>query len=238
MNIYLVRHAQSRQNVNDNERDNHPFPPEVAEYEENDFSLTEKGHNQADKTGIRLAEKNFTAILCSPMHRTVATAYGIVKHQKENKTVELINDLVERGIFDYAGMPTEILRGLYPNINIIPCPTPTPTGGKFTYTLDEMYDPKELTKRARRVTKYIEERFDNNDTVLIVSHGDFLGRYLIPCLLHIPDGAIEQFNEHGFGCGNASISKIVFNKKSGTSILAFLSDTVHLQDGHETAKIN
>ncbi len=237
MNIYFVRHAQSRQNINESDRPNHPVLPEVAEYEENDFSLTAKGHAQADLAGKRLSCIDFNTILCSPMHRTIATANGIVRHQKNNKTIEIINDIVERGIFDYAGIPTEIISKIYPDINIIPCPNPTPTGGKYTYSLDEMYDPAELIKRARRVVKYVEERFEDTDKILIVSHGDFLGRYLIPAFIHMPDDAMEIFSQNGLGCGNASITKVIYNKEKGTSILAFLDDTIHLQEGHETAKV-
>ena len=80
MNIYFVRHAQSRQNVNDPQ--NHPFLPEVAEYEENDFSLTAKGEMQADLAGQRLSQIDLTAIICRPMHRTLYTANGIIRHQK------------------------------------------------------------------------------------------------------------------------------------------------------------
>ena len=100
-----------------------------------------------------------------------------------------------------------------------------------------MYDPAELIKRARRVVKYVEERFEDTDKILIVSHGDFLGRYLIPAFIHMPDDAMDLLSKNGFGCSNGSISKVIYNKEKGTSILAFLDDTVHLQDGHATAKV-
>ena len=111
MQVYLVRHAQSRQNVNDPE--NHPYRPEVEEYERGryeygDYSLTEFGHWQADRAGRRLAQIEFDAALCSPLHRHVATANGILRYQK-NKKLELINDLFEKGIHSYAGMPIDLL---------------------------------------------------------------------------------------------------------------------------------
>ena len=62
MKVYLVRHAQSRQNVGDPE--NHPFRPEVAQYEDGDVSLTANGHQQADLTGRRLASIDFDALFC------------------------------------------------------------------------------------------------------------------------------------------------------------------------------
>ena len=235
MFIYFVRHAQSRQNVNDPE--NHPFLPEVAEYEENDFSLTAKGEQQADLAGQRLAQIDFTAMICSPMHRTLSTMNGIVRYQQNNKTVEIINDVVEKGIYDYAGMPLELMQKLFPDMNIIPCPNPTPTGGKYVYTLEEMYDKNELIARARRVVRYVKNRFEDTDKILIVSHGDFLGRYLIPSFLEMPDDAMDIFHNSGVSCANASISKVRYDKKNNTSTLSFLNDCVHLDVGHGDFKI-
>ena len=40
MFVYVVRHAQSRGNVDDPE--NHPFPPELAAYENDDPSLPKR----------------------------------------------------------------------------------------------------------------------------------------------------------------------------------------------------
>ena len=102
-------------------------------------SLTEKGHQQADLTGRRLASIDFDAILCGPLHRHIATANGIIRYQKNCKKLELINDLLEKGIHSYAGMPIELLRSLYPDMEIIPCPNPSPTGGKFIYSLEHLY---------------------------------------------------------------------------------------------------
>ena len=235
MNIYFVRHAQSRQNVKDPE--NHPFLPEVAEYEENDFSLTAKGEKQADLAGQRLAQVDFTAMICSPMHRTLSTINGIVRYQQNNKTVEIINDVVERGIHSYAGMPIELMRKLFPDMNLIPCPNPTPTGGKYIYTVDEMYNKDDLIARARRVVKYVKNRFNDDDKILIVSHGDFLGRYLLPAFLELPDDAMDIFHESGFGCENAAISKIRYSKKNNSTTLVFLNDYIHLTEEHGNFKI-
>ena len=144
---------------------------------------------------------------------------------------------MEKGIFNYAGMPFELMQKLFPDMNIIPCPNPTPTGGKYIYTLEEMYDKDELIARARRVVKYVKERFSDDDKVLIVSHGDFLGRYLIPSFLDMPDDAMELFHVSGVACENASISKVRYNKKKGTTVLAFLNDCIHLDHGHGDFKL-
>ncbi|MBR6558231.1 MAG: histidine phosphatase family protein [Clostridia bacterium] len=224
MKVYLVRHAQSRQNVGDPE--NHPFRPEVAQYEDGDFSLTEKGHQQADLTGRRLASIDFDAILCGPLHRHIATANGIIRYQKNCKKLELINDLLEKGIHSYAGMPIELLRSLYPDMEIIPCPNPTPTGGKYTYSLEEMYDMVEMRERARRVERYLTARFPDEATILIISSGDFMRRSLIPSLMRLPDQVIDKFT--GFGCHNGSVGRVDLNKDGRRSSCVLLNDTSHL----------
>ncbi|MBQ2826092.1 MAG: histidine phosphatase family protein [Clostridia bacterium] len=224
MKVYLVRHAQSRQNVGDPE--NHPFRPEVAQYEDGDVSLTAKGHQQADLTGRRLASIDFDAILCGPLHRHIATANGIIRYQKNCKKLELINDLLEKGIHSYAGMPIELLRSLYPDMEIVPCPNPTPTGGKFTYSLEEMYDMVEMRERARRVERYLTARFPDDATILIISSGDYMRRCLIPCLMRLPDQVIDKFT--AFGCHNCSVGRVDLHKDGRRSSCVLLNDTSHL----------
>ncbi|MBR5454130.1 MAG: histidine phosphatase family protein [Clostridia bacterium] len=228
MHIYLVRHAQSRQNVNDPE--NHPYRPEVEQYEQpiyefGDYSLTEYGHKQADLTGRRLAQIEFDAALCSPLHRHVATANGILRYQK-NKKLELINDLFEKGIHSYGGMPIDLLRYLYPDIEIIPCPNPSPTGGKFIYSLEEMYDMVEMRERGRRVEKYLANRFSDDAKVLVVSSGDFIHRSLLPCLMRLPDQVIDIAT--GFSCHNCSIAHIELHPDGIHSTCLKVNDTAHL----------
>ncbi|MBP5236227.1 MAG: histidine phosphatase family protein [Clostridia bacterium] len=227
MKVYLVRHGESRQNVDDTE--NHPYRPEVEPYENwtyNDWSLTKHGERQADLVGRRLASVDFDAIMCGPLHRQIATAYGIIRHQKRCKKLEIINDLLEKGIHSYAGMPIELLRSFFPDMEIVPCPNPTPTGGKFTYSLEEMYDMVEMRERGRRIEKYLTERFPDNATVLLVSSGDFMGRSLIPCLMRLPDQVIDICTT--FSCHNASLSRIDLASDGRRSSCKLLNDTAHL----------
>ena len=88
MYVYVIRHGQSRANVGDPE--NHPFLPAVRDYEEKDPSLTDLGRKQADLAGRRLSGIDFDAILCGPLHRHLETAYGVVRHQKRNKEIEIL----------------------------------------------------------------------------------------------------------------------------------------------------
>ncbi len=234
MQIYLVRHAEARSNVADPE--NHPFLPEVAEYEEIDSSLTELGYAQADRTGIRLASIEFDAILSSPLHRQVATANGIIRHQKTCKKLELVNDLFEAGVIDYSGMPIELLQSLYPECEIVPSPDPDPSGSKKTYCFEEMLTPVILAERARRVEKYVSSRFPNSAKVLLVSSGDFMSHYLIPALLRLPERTVNAGVE--YLCGNCAVARIDLNADGRRASVVLMNDTTHLDvDIEEIPKI-
>ena len=111
-------------------------------------------------------------------------------------------------------------------MEIVPCPNPTPTGGKFTYSLEEMYDMVEMRERGRRIEKYLTERFPDNATVLLVSSGDFMGRSLIPCLMRLPDQVIDICTT--FSCHNASLSRIDLASDGRRSSCKLLNDTAHL----------
>ena len=225
MEVYLVRHAESRQNVGDPE--NHPYSPLVKDYEDGDFSITARGEKQADLTGQCLSKVDFDYAFCSPLHRHVATMNGILRHQKNCKRVELLIDLFEKGIHSYSGMPTEILSQLYPDIEIVPCPNPTPTGGKYSYSLEEMYDMIELRKRARRVERYLTSRFLGKEKILIVSSGDFIGRFLTSALLRLPDQVIDKATS--FGAANCSVARFTLHEGGIRSGCHYLNDTSHLK---------
>ena len=224
MQIYLVRHAEARHNMPDPE--NHPYRPEVAEYEDRDPSLTEYGYKQAELTGIRLSTVEFDAVFASPMHRQVATANAIIRHQTSCKKLELLNDLYEKGTFDYEGMPIELLRSLYTDCEIVQSPDPDPSGSKKIYTYDEMMETEPLVDRGRRVERYLTERFDPKAKILLVSSGDFMSHYLIPALLRFPKRTTLAGVE--YRCDNCSVARIDLNKDGRRSDCVLLNDTTHL----------
>ena len=224
MQIYLVRHAEARSNVPDPE--NHPFLEAVAKYETEDPSLTALGRHQADLTGKALASVEFDAILSSPLHRQIATAAAIAGYQKKCRKIELVNDLFELGVTDYPCIPTELLQSLYPQAEIAAPSDPDPSGSKKTYGYEEMLTPIPLTERARRVERYLTRRFKNNETVLVVSSGDFMGHYLIPAILRLPDEVIRQRVE--FHCNNCAITQIILNDDGIHSSCAKVNDISHL----------
>lgn len=226
MKVYVVRHAQSRQNVHDPE-DAAYVRPEVKEYESRDYSLTPHGEDQADRAGRRLSQVKFDAVFCGPLHRHIATANAILRYQEECKTIEILSDLTEIDVPDYQGMPPELLKKLFPDINIIPCPDPPPTGGKMTYSEEELGDWINERKRAQRVERYLTERFKGKENILIISSVNFFGRVLAPSLLRMSDETIDKCT--GFGCDNGSIGCFLLYP-SGTDSRCFcINDTVHLR---------
>ena len=89
-----------------------------------------------------------------------------------------------------------------------------------------MLTPIPLTERARRVERYLTRRFKNNETVLVVSSGDFMGHYLIPAILRLPDEVIRQRVE--FHCNNCAITQIILNDDGIHSSCAKVNDISHL----------
>ena len=228
MNVYVVRHAQSRGNVEDQER--HPFRPEVAEYEDRDPSLTALGRNQADRLGRRLSQINFDYIFTGPMHRHFETSYGIIRHQKKCKTVEIIPDLTETDHESRHHIPLDILNVLYPEMEIIPSPIPQRTGGPAPegFTEDDK-TPDGYLRRARRVIKFLKENIPDKSNVLLVTSSMFGGCVLMPTMMGASD---EEVNgSMPFDFNNASVSLITFRNWEcfgEFSTCEFANDIAHL----------
>ena len=221
MRMFVIRHAESWQNVN--KTADHPCDPRVAEYESRDYSLTEKGIDQADRAGRRLSGVKLDAIFCGPLHRHVATANEILKHQTELKTVEILSDLTESDVSDYPGMPTELLCDLFPNIEIVRH-LPSVTGGKKSYSSSELCDRVSERKRANRVVKYLRNRFPNGGNIAIIASVNFFGSTLGSVIMELSDEMVDRVT--GFGCDNGSIS--LFRSIEGHTEAYFVNDVLHL----------
>ncbi len=224
MYVYIVRHAQSRGEVNDKEH--YSFDFRLRDFEEKDPSLTPTGLKQAARLAARLSHVEFDAVLCAPLHSHIATANEILKLQK-NKKIEIINDLLETHIHDYAGIPTEILSNLYPDIEIIPCPDPTPTGGHYLLARQESFDPQERLIRARRVEKYITARFPADANVLVLTSAVFGGKSLLPAIMRTLPPNPDAIS---FRCDAASVSKIELRADKLSSTCIYVNDKVHLKE--------
>ncbi len=228
MNIYVVRHAQSRGNVNDPE--NHPYLPEVEAFEERDPSLTELGRRQADLCGQRLSQIDFDYIFVGPLHRHLETAYGIVRHQKKNKTVEIIPDLTECGHETRNSIPLDILNKIFPEMEIIPSPYPQRTGGPAPEGFTDEDDTADgYLVRAHRVDKFLHENFDSKANILLVTSSMFAGCVLMPVMMGASD---EEVNgSMPYDMNNASISLIHYGHWDfcgDFSRCEFANDVAHL----------
>ncbi len=228
MNIYIVRHAQSRGNVENPE--NHPYLPELEKYELRDPSLTEKGRWQADRLGQRLSQVNFDYIFSGPLHRHLETAYGVVRHQKNCKTVEIIPDLTEVYHEDRYGIPLDILTATMPDMEIIPSPDPTRTGGPMPCDVTEDDNtPEGYSRRAHRVIDFLKANIPEKSNVLIVTSRLFGGAVLIPHLLGASDEEVK--NSMPFDFHNAAVSLISFRHRDSSSsypFCNFANDVAHL----------
>lgn len=223
MYVYVVRHAESRGEVND--REHYSFDPSVRDFEDKDPSLTPTGQKQAARLAARLSHVEFDAVFCAPLHSHIATANEILKLQK-NKKIEIINDLLETHIHDYAGIPQDILSALYPDIEIIPCPDPTPTGGNYLLARQESFDPQERLIRARRVEKYITERFPYGSNVMILTSEIFGGKSLLPAIMRTLPPNPDAIS---FRCDAASVSKIELRADKQSSACVYVNDKSHLK---------
>jgi len=233
MDIYIVRHAQSRANVGFPESE--PFLDEVAEFEERDSSLTNKGRWQADRLGQRLSQVDFDYIFSGPLHRHLETAYGVVRHQKNCKTVEIIHDLNETGDETWNGLPIDIMRSIFPEMNIIPSPNPTRTGGPYNIPEEEI-SPQGFLDRAKRMDAFLRNNCERDAKVLLVTSCNYGGCVLVPKLLGVPDDVINN-GSIPFDLNNASVTLVtIADDPDLGEILScgFANDVSHLVASEDT----
>ena len=218
MYIYVVRHAQSRGNVDDPE--NHPYPAITAKYEKNDPSLTQKGQDQADRVGRRLSQIDFDAILCGPLHRQISTARSIVKYQRNPKPIEIMTTLCETDTPGTPGMPPEVITGLYPELDII-----FPKEKEVLESLDIKNYNMAVRERGCRIERMLTERFSKDARVLIVTSEMFTTYFLISSLMRLSK---EVTLDTGFRTRNAGVSMVHMKDDGIHSCCAFLNDIAHL----------
>jgi len=218
MYIYVVRHAQSRGNVDDPE--NHPFPPILAEYEDEDPSLTQKGQEQADRLGRRLSQIDFDAILCGPLHRQISTARKVVKYQKNPKSIEIMTTLCETDTPGTPGLPPEILSSLYPELDLV-----FPKEKEVLESLDIENYNMAVRERAVRIERMLTERFQSDSRVLIVTSEMFTTYFLVPALMRLSK---EVRLDIGFRTRNAGVSMVHMKDDGIHSCCAFQNDIAHL----------
>ncbi len=230
MQIYVVRHAQSRSQIKVNGSNSKQplLHPELEKYDLTDPALSELGRRQADLCGKRLSQVDFDYIFTGPLHRHLETAYAIVRHQKKCKTVEIIHDLNETGDETCNGLPIDIMRSIFPGMEIIPSPNPTRTGGPYNIPEEEI-SPDGFLLRARRIEKFLKENFKDDAKILLVTSCNYGGCVLMPVLLGYSDDEVNSGRPFNFR--NTAISLVEYNKEEGFRDFPsceFINDIAHL----------
>ena len=224
MNLFLIRHAESKNNICKN------YQERVSDPE-----LTENGHLQSTylaeflQKGLHLSQREFEEnqrpfdqIFCSAMQRSLETVrpIGVAVGLKP----EVWLDIHEvGGIYEFnADFTKKIgLPGL--NREQIQCSFPDyllPDGiGDDGWWNKSAETLPEIILRAERVLNIIKNRAEENVRLGLVTHGAFISSFLSLLFnLNIADGI--AFQSH-----NCSISRLTFerNKKVTIQYLNFYS---------------
>ncbi len=183
--IYLVRHGESVVNVSD-------F------YDDGPLGLTDKGRQQSDFIGQRVARLPVQRIICSTMERTRETADLILAHA--DLPIEY------SPLFEERHIPTSVIRKSKsdPEVKALIrswMRTSEGYGGRFED--GENFD--DLKRRADEALAHLEGHAA--ERILVVSHG-FFARILMARMLCGPGLTGEQFLpfSRGFLSTNTGLS--------------------------------
>ena len=199
--LLLVRHGLTDHNVD----------RRVAGY--TDISLNEEGFHQAEKLNKHLADEKIAAVYSSDLQRAVDTAKGAVS----GRDIEIVTryELREMNFGEAEEMTFAELNEKYPDLarSVMNVDTGVSFPGGESFA--------DFVERVRVFLKTLE-KFNEDHTVLIVSHGATL-RVIICELL-----GINPNHWYQLGIDNASLS--VVNTYPHRTILNSLNDTSHLND--------
>lgn len=238
--LYLIRHAQSENNVIWDGSDDHPdrLP---------DPEITTTGHNQAEILGQHLAhpqaeprqhpfnqaeETSFglTHVYCSLMTRSILTGEYIAKAC--DLELEALPDIFEKhGIYDVddngyqQGLPgpgREYFEQRFTNLRL---PGELNDGGWWNRPVE---DEAAFLQRMQKVVADVRQRLsDNDDCIAMIAHGDFIDQFvneLMGVVRHQPN-----YDNHwvaNWTFHNTSISRIDF--VNGAHNVVYLNRIDHL----------
>ncbi len=202
--IVFIRHGESYGNVG-------LATPEG--FHPDDPPLTGNGLEQAQKLAICFEKGEIAHIYASPLTRTVQTVYPTA--EELGMKIELLPDLKEVNTY-IDGCEKEMLERDFP----------LAVFGELSDTHCLIAPEKEshemLTARAKRCIDYIRNTYSNGETVIVVTHGTFLGYLLMECL-DIKEG--ETFN---WEVDNCSATCVVLRKDGRKPLLRISNYTNHL----------
>jgi 2,3-bisphosphoglycerate-dependent phosphoglycerate mutase len=238
--LYLVRHAQSENNVIWDGSDNHTG-------RSSDPEITELGHRQAETLGRHLAHPQaeprqhpfnkaddshfgLTHVYCSLMTRSILTAEYIAA--ASNLGVEALANVFEKnGIYDVhddgschglSGPGRSYFKERFPGLTL---PQEFNGDGWWSRSVE---DESGFLQRMQEVVSEIRQRLTNsNDNIALVAHGDFIDQFvneLMNVVRHQPN-----YDNHwvaNWTFHNTSISRIDF--VDGSNNVVYLNRIDHL----------
>ena len=194
--FYFIRHGESESNV----------APGVAAGANFDAPMTERGHQQAEAVGRRLAKDGvvFDRIYSSSMVRAVQTTEGMLQGMGQpDRKFERVDAIRERQIPAWRGrLKSEVWT---PEVTLS-----SATRGKWF----QPADGESARLIERRFSNWLEDEFmfnpdwnsvDGRQTIAIVSHGDAL-RFMFHSIMGFNDRLIFTLR-----IDNCSISRFRFS---------------------------
>lgn len=170
MRIILIRHGESEADLLD-----------VHEGRA-DFSLTDRGHKQAEAMANHVTENyNISKIYSSTLTRAKQTA----QHLSEKAGIPIIfdEDLMEFNNGLLAGLPRAVVREKYPETPDLPI-------DKAVYGQESQL---EFRQRAEKALSRVINETQSDETVAIVSHGGMINQ-LYRSFFNMPVDCMYFFN--------------------------------------------
>ena len=163
MQIMLVRHGQSVGNIGGH-----------FSHAEHD-QLTNLGHEQAAALAKRLADEGIDHICCSPLKRAAQTIIPFL--EGDDREAEIWPELAECSWHPEPSVPAETWREEACTLNEALLTRMRFRDGRAIQPVaDEDY--AEGLLRVRQCRELLRERFADEDTILLVSHGHFIREFL------------------------------------------------------------
>ena len=220
LELYIIRHGQSMGNAGYDKT-------ELTEKEMHDPVLTKKGIKQANNAGKYLQSIDFDAVISSAMIRAVQTATEILKHQKNQSTLNILPMACEMMFApDYKGVTMDEIKTINPNAVFAPDVLPD---SPMIYSNTKENDEAATYERAEKVLNYLREHYKNGEKVALISHAAFI-TYIVFTLM----GFKEKSPCFDIDFDNTGITKVIFYKhgtnKYGDTVFEFINDTAHLKE--------
>lgn len=176
MRVYLIRHAQSENNV---------LTDDTIHLRKVDPNLTELGYEQRDYLAqflttapeLNQTSFDFTYLYCSAMYRTLLTTQPVAEALGLQPQVWL--DLHEKGgmflhenghVNGFSGMTRASILKAFPDYDL---PDTVTTDGWYDSAMG-MEPETHSFYRAIKVATTLQQRADSDDVVALVSHAGFL----------------------------------------------------------------